>query len=168
MTKLKLLAAIALCMAYFAGIATGWAGYTLAGEKPPPPPEERGSWLSHTLQLDEAQQAKMEEIWSPEASRRGGDDARDRIRAIYDMRNAEVRAILTEEQQARFDEIYRLSEEKKEAIAQERHQRHEEAVQKTMAILTPEQQVKYEKLLEDFEKRGPKRDHGPGGWSRDK
>lgn len=168
MTKLKVLAAIALCMAYVAGIATGWAGYTLAGEKPPPPPDERGggSWLSHTLQLDEAQQAKMEEIWSPEAARRDGDDARNRIRALYDERNADVRAMLTAEQQVRFDEIYRISEEKKEAISAERQKRHDDAVAKTMAILTPEQQGKYQKILEDFEKRGPKREHGPSDWRR--
>jgi len=167
MTKLKLLAAIALCMAYVAGIATGWAGYTLAGENPPPPPEDRGgSWLSHTLQLDESQQAQLEAIWSPEASRRDGDDARNRIRAIYDERNAEVRAILTEEQKLKFDEIYRLSEEKKEAISEERRLRHDENVEKTMAILNPEQQEKYQKILEDFEKKGPKRDHGPSDWRR--
>ena len=169
MTKLKFLAAIALCMAYIAGIATGWAGYTLAGEKPPPPPrDERGSWLSHTLQLDASQRTRMEEIWSPEASRRDGDDARTRIRAIYDERNAAVRALLTPEQQVQFDAIYQKSEEQKEAIARERHERHEEAVKKTMAILTPEQQVKYQKIIDEFEKRGPKGEHGPDGWDRKK
>jgi Spy/CpxP family protein refolding chaperone len=164
MNKLKILAAIALCMAYAAGIATGWAGYILADEKPPPPPGDRGSWLSQTLQLNEDQRVKLEEIWSPEADRRDGDDARTRIRALYDERNAQVRALLTEEQQAQFDEIYRVIEEKKDAIAQERQARHEEAVKKTMAILTPDQQAKYQKILDDFEKKDPKRDRGAGDW----
>ena len=72
--------------------------------------------------------------------------------------------MLTEEQQATFDEIYRAFEEKKEALSEARRKRHDEAVEKTMAILTPEQREKYQKIIDDFEKRGPKRDHGPSGW----
>lgn len=166
MTKLKVLAAVSLCMAYFAGIATGWAGYTLAGETPAPPRDEPGSWLAHTLQLDEAQQEKLEEIWSPEAARRDGDDARTRIRALYDERNDEVRAMLSPEQQLKFDEIHQTCEAKKEAISQERQQRRDEAVEKTMAILNPEQQEKYKSILEDFEKRGPKREHSTASWGK--
>lgn len=155
MTKLKLLAALALCLAYAAGIATGWAGYTLAGSSPPPP-GDRGSWLSHELQLSPEQKTRMETIWSKEAM---GDD-RSRVRELYEERNGEVRAILTEEQQKTFDEIYRLSEEKREAVFSERRERHQKAVDETMAILTPEQQEKYKTIVEDLEKRGPSRDHG--------
>src|SRR5690606_32274205 len=92
MSKLKLLAGIALLLAYAAGIATGWAGYTLAGEQPPPP-RDRGSWLSHELRLSPEQKEKMEVIWSREAR---GDD-RSTVRDLYDARNNEVRALLTEE-----------------------------------------------------------------------
>lgn len=163
MNNLKILAAVALCMAYVAGIVTGWVGYTLAGENPPPR-EERGSWLTHTLQLDDAQKAEMETIWSRDIFSREGDDTRSRIRALYDARNSEVRALLDEEQQAAFDDIYRSFEEKKGAISEERRKRYDEAVAKTMAILTPEQQGKYQKILDDFEKRGPRRDHGSPDW----
>ncbi len=155
MTKLKILAGLALCLAYVAGIATGWAGYTLAGEKPPPP-RDKGSWLSHELQLSPEQKAQMESIWSKEAM---GDD-RSKVRDLYDARNNEVRAILTEEQKKTFDEIYRVSEEKREAVYAERRARHQKAVDDTMAILNPEQQEKYKKIVEDLEKRGPGRDHG--------
>lgn len=155
MTKLKILAGLALCLAYAAGIVTGWAGYTLAGETPPPP-RDKGSWLSHELQLSPEQKAKMESIWSKEAM---GDD-RARVREMYDARNAEVRAMLTEEQKATFDAIYQASEEKREAIYAERRARHQKAVEDTMAILNSEQQTKYKKIVEDLEKRGPNRDHG--------
>ena len=161
MKKLKLLAAVALCLAYFSGIATGWAGYTLAGEKPACG-EERSSWLSHTLGLNEEQKATMEEIWSREGRGRDGDESRSVMRTLYEERNLQVRALLTEEQAKAFDDIYTAFEEKKEAISEERHQRHEDSVQRTMAILTPDQQERYKKILDDFERRGTKRKHGRG------
>ncbi len=167
MNNVKVLAAIALCMAYVAGIATGWAGYTLTGEHPPRP-GEKDSWLSHTLQLTDEQRETMEAIWSPESSGRDGEDPRARIRAMYDERDNEVRNLLTEAQQAQFDAIYRTLEEKKDALSEERRVRHEEAIQKTMAILTPEQQKEYQKIVDDFEKRGSKRMRGPGDWRPDK
>ena len=155
MTKLKVLAGIALILAYAAGIATGWAGYTLAGEQPPAP-KDRGSWLSHELQLSPEQKEKMEAIWSQEAR---GDD-RSSVRDLYDARNNDVRALLTEEQKATFDDIYRAFDAKREAVYAERRVRHQKSVDETMAILTPEQQDKYKTIVEDLEKRGPGRDHG--------
>lgn len=155
MTKLKVLAGLALILAYAAGIATGWAGYTLAGEQPPPP-GDRGSWLSHELGLSAEQKDKMEAIWSKEVR---GDD-RSSVRDLYDARNNEVRALLTAEQQVRFDEIYRAFDEKREAVFAERRARHEKSVEETMAILNPEQQAKYKTIVEDLEKRGPGREHG--------
>jgi Spy/CpxP family protein refolding chaperone len=155
MTKLKVLAGIALLLAYAAGIATGWAGYTLAGEAPPPP-RDRGSWLSHELGLSPEQKEHMERIWSREAR---GDD-RSSVRDLYDARNNEVRAMLTEEQKVKFDAIYRAFEEKREAVFAERRARHQKSVEETMAILNPEQQAKYRTIVEDLEKRGPGRDYG--------
>lgn len=156
MNKLKLLAAAALCMAYAAGIATGWAGSTLAGEAPPPP-RDRGSWLSHELGLNDAQKAQMEAIWTRELPGPEGDE-RARVRALYDERNARVRELLTEPQRESFDAIYRECDEKRDAIYAERRKRHDDAVAKTMAILDPAQQEKYKAILADFEKRGPGRD----------
>lgn len=155
MTRLKVLAGVALCLAYVAGIATGWAAFTLAGS-PPPPPRDRGSWLSHELQLSPEQKAKMETIWSSEAK---GDD-RARVRELYEERNGEVRAILSEEQKKTFDDIYRASEARREAVFAQRRERHQKAVDETMAILTPAQQEKYKKILEDLEKRDSSREHG--------
>jgi len=154
MTKLKVLAGLALILAYAAGIATGWAGYTLAGEQPPPP-KDRGSWLSHELGLSAEQKVKMEAIWSQEAR---GDD-RSKVRDLYDARNDEVRAMLTDEQKANFDAIYHAFDERREAVFAERRARHQKSVDETMAILNPEQQAKYKTIVEDLEKRGPGRDH---------
>lgn len=155
MTRLKVLAGLALCLAYAAGIATGWAGFTLAGEKSPPP-RDRGSWLSHELQLSPEQKVQMEAIWSKEAT---GDD-RARVRELYEGRNDEVRAILSEEQKKTFDEIYRVSEEKRDAVFAARRERHQKAIDETMGILTPEQQEKYKTILADLEKRESSREHG--------
>lgn len=162
LNKLKLLAAVALCLAYAAGIATGWAGYTLAGEQPPPP-GERGSWISETLGLSADQKAKMEQIWSDEALGHGGDE-RAQMRALYDERDSQIRALLTEAQAASFDEIHQKCDEKRQAIYDERRRGREEAIKQTMAILSPEQQEKYKRILEDFEKRGPRRERGSSDW----
>ncbi len=167
MNNFKLLAAVALCMAYVAGIATGWAGLTIAGAAPPVP-DRNGSWLSHTLGLTEEQEAQMEAIWSREAPDAAGEEARPSMRNLYDERNAAVRALMTEEQQKEMDLIFAEFEEKKAAYSEARRQRHEDAVAKTMAILTPEQQQQYEEVLSKFDRRGPKGGHGPspGSWSR--
>ena len=160
MNNLKLMAAVALCMAYAAGIATGWAGNTLAGEHRPPP-ERGGSWLSHTLGLDDAQKEQLEAIWSNVGPGKD-EDPRKRIRDLYDERNAEVRAMLSEAQQVEFDAIYQAFEDKKAALEAERRQRFDDAVAATRAILTPEQDEKYTKILEEFERKGPRRGRGPG------
>jgi len=162
MNKLKLLAAAALCLAYAAGIATGWAGYTLAGEQPPPP-RDRGSWLSHELGLSETQADQIEAIWSNKNLGPAGDE-RARVRALYDERNDRVRSMLREDQQEAFDEIYREFDQRRGEIFDERRQRHEKAVEDTMAILDPEQQKKYQAIVENFEERGPKREHGGPAW----
>ena len=161
MNKLKLMAAVALCMTYIAGIATGWAGYTLASS-PPPPQEGRGSWLSHTLELNDKQTSEMKEIWSREGQGREGDDGREKMRALYDERNGQVRALLNEEQAKAFDEIYRAFDEKKELLSNGRRQRHEDAVRKTMAILTADQQERYQTILDDVDRRGSKKMRGRG------
>ncbi len=165
MNNFKLLAAVALCIAYIAGIATGWAGYTLVGAAAPAP-DRNGSWLSHTLGLTAEQEAQMEAIWSREAPETPGDDSRTTMRMLYDERNAAVRALMTEAQQREMDRIFEEFEAKKAAHSEARRQRHEEAVAKTMAILTPEQQEQYQEVLSKFGRRGSKGGHGPapGGW----
>jgi len=156
MNNFKLLAAVALCMAYVAGIATGWAGLTIAGATPPVP-DRNGSWLSHTLGLTEEQETQMEAIWSREDS---GDDSRVSMRTLYEERNEAIRELMPPAQQEELDRIYEAFEEKKAAHSEARRARHEENVAKTMAILTPEQQKHYEEVLSKFGRRGPKGGHG--------
>lgn len=163
MNRLKWMAALALCMAYAAGIATGWASFTLAGERAPAP-GKGGSWLSHTLDLDDDQKARMEAIWSREDKDR--DDPRSSVRALYEERNQQVRAMLTPEQQQEFDAIHETCEEKKKALYEVRRKQRDEAVRQTMAILTPEQQEKYQRILDDFERRDSKRGHSGRKWPK--
>ena len=142
MTKLKVLAAVALVMAYIAGIATGWAGSTLAGEKPGPS-RDRGSWLSHALELSDSQKAQLEAIWSREAENAAEEDSRARVRALYEERNQAVREMLTRAT-GRLRRVHQ-SVENKDAIAAGNTRPARAAVSKTMDILTPEQREKYKR-----------------------
>lgn len=99
----------------------------------------------------------MEAIWSREDS---GDDGRVSMRTLYDERNAAIRTLMPEAQQEELDRIYADFEEKKTAYSEARRARHEENVIKTMAILTPAQQERYEEVLSKLGRKGSKGGHG--------
>jgi len=132
--------------AFVAGVAAGVALF------PPPPPPPPGSWLTHELDLTPEQRTRMRQIWSgvmrgPRHSER---------QAMEKEKDEAVRALLTDEQKARYEEVAKGFAARLAAQADERKKAFEDAVESTKKILSEKQRAKYEEILKQ---RG-------GGWGR--
>lgn len=110
------------------------------------------SFLADELKLTPTQRDQMREIWQEMAH---GGARRDAYRTIQKERDEEVVALLTPDQKAAYDKIQEKATQKIAELNKERDAAFQKAVEKTKAILDPQQRVKYEEIL----KRGP----GAGG-----
>ena len=121
----------------------------------------RRSWLAGELDLTPQQREQMREIWSQPDQRAQMRSHFERSRAIREQRDEALRALLTEEQKARHDELLQEYEQQLNELNEERRKAFEEKVQRTKEILTEPQRKKYEELLG----RGPgPRRRSEEGW----
>ena len=141
MTKTKTLVIGAFVLAFVAGVPFGWA-LEQRNDQP-----KDGSWLKRRLDLNAEQERQINEIWSGvvERSHAGG---RERMRALYGERDAEIRALLSEDQQERYKQIVEKYQSRRSEHFQEMKALNNEAVENTKAVLDDEQRVKYEALIE--------------------
>ena len=170
MTKAKLILIAAFVVTLAAGVVAGYTLRSLCHHAPkavsgggPAPARETGATSLHNLflelKLTPAQKAKMDEIWDGvvRAARKLHEEQRQ---AFQKRRDEAIRAILTEEQKARFDEVLKDYDSKKPERDKERDMAREklfqEAVEKTKLILNAEQRTKYEAWLKSrHEERHP-------------
>lgn len=148
MTKARVVTAAALVLAFTAGVPVGWSFN---------PFHERGgggmmnpAWLSQELDLSSDQREKMRDIWSNTAREMDGDAGR---RASHE-KDDQVRAILSDEQKDEYNEIMATFRSRKHEIDDSRRERHETAIEETMAILTEDQQEAFKHILVSQKKRG--------------
>jgi len=162
MTRTRIIVIIGFLVAFGAGAVVG------IQIRPQPvaatiqqQPEQR-SWLRTELGLTPEQNDKMKSIWEGlHASGRGYEERRRHLR---DERDEAIAALLAPSVMGDYDRILADFSNKLAAMAQERDKAFSEAVEKTKAILTPEQRVKYEEFLK---RREPDRgDRGPRGAGR--
>lgn len=154
MNRMRLTIAVLFVVAFAAGVAVG-----LTVRQWDEQPQRRGSWLGRELDLTESQRREMAEIWSAVGRDTWRQDM-DRRRALQRQRDQAIQALVPAEQQ---EELQRVLDEYSSAMAElsrARRQAFDDAVEKTKAILTPEQREKYESFLA----RRPRR---PGGERRD-
>jgi len=149
MTKTKVILVVAFAAAFAAGVAVGFSIWGTGHRRHGP------SWLAAELNLTDAQKAQMHDIWSGVMSETVRDHWQRR-RTIAETRDQAILDLLTDAQRTRYDAILQTYAEQREAMEEERKAAFQQAVQRTKAILTPEQAAKYEELI----KRGPR--HGPG------
>jgi len=149
MTKTKVLLVVAFAAAFAAGVAVGFAVWGDRHRSHGP------SWLAAELDLTDTQKEQMHEIWS-EVMSEAFRDHWQRRRAMAEQRDQAILDLLTDAQRTQYDAILQTYAERREAMEEERKAAFQQAVERTKAILTPEQAAKYEELI----KRGPK--HGPG------
>jgi Spy/CpxP family protein refolding chaperone len=168
MTRTTLILLAAFLLAFAAGTSVGlFANWPASSESPPSLPPPRASrphggpesFLARELGLTAEQQEQMKQIWS-EVMSPGGRGPLDRRSALAQERDQAVLALLTEEQRSRYDAIQQDYAARVEALSQERKKAFDGAVERTKAILTPEQAAKYEDLMKRQRERGPS---GPPG-----
>src|ERR1041384_2780780 len=95
MSRTRLVMLCAVVLALGAGAVLG----VLASK----PPAER-SWLADELQLSSTQREEMRKIWS-EVMQTAGQDHGERRAALDKQRDEAIRALMSEEQRARYDKI---------------------------------------------------------------
>jgi len=112
-----------------------------------PQPAERGpSWLSSELNLTAAQRQNMLNIW--DNVNRSGFDEGERRREIGRQRSEAIRKLIPEDQQHLLDQINEEYARQMGELSNQRRQRFEEAMEKTRAVLTPQQLQKYDVILQ--------------------
>jgi len=164
MTKTRIIVIVGFLIAFGAGAVVGiQLRSPVVAQLPAPAPQpEQRSWLRTELNLTTEQNDKMKSIWEGlHASGRGYEDRRRHLR---DERDEAIAALLAPSVMGDYDRVLQEYTKKLDALAQERDKAFADAVEKTKAILTPEQRVKYEEFLK---RREPDRgDRGPRGAGR--
>jgi Spy/CpxP family protein refolding chaperone len=153
MTKIKAILIVSFVMTFAAGAATGLLVAHL-NHRPHMP-----SWLGAELNLTSQQREQMHKIWSEVM----GSMMRQRFeqsKALRQERDQAVASLMTEEQRPRYEAILKDYTRKDGELSDQRKQAFEEAIRRTKEILTPEQAVKYEELMQKQRERGFGPPHG--------
>lgn len=151
MTKTRVLVIGCFLAAFVAGAVLGYAGGRFSDAR------REGPWLKRQLGLSAEQDKQIQSIWRSVHEAEQAD--RDKMRALSEQRDQEIRGLFTDEQRAKIDEILERHRQTRMELFREREARNDEAIRRTKEVLTPEQRVKYEAILEKNRERfGP-----PGG-----
>lgn len=124
-------------------------------------PRDRGSWLVEQLSLTPDQQQQMKAIWD-EAAKSGHRQQRDQRRRMKETLDAEIAALIREEDRPRYEQLRADYDAKIAAMEAEWKRAFQNAVERTKAILTPEQREKYESILARQQWDGGQRDRNRG------
>jgi Spy/CpxP family protein refolding chaperone len=129
----------------------------------PAPKPSRDPFLSE-LDLTQEQRDKIKGFWT-EAMKNGWQ--REQRDAVFKEREAAMKAMLTDEQKAKQEEIQKVFQSKMDEMNAASKRSRDEAYEKTKAILNPDQLVKYEEMrkkrFEGREGRDGREGRGPGG-----
>lgn len=155
-------------IAFCAG-AMSWEAYkSLATNKPKDePPPSRVSDFERELKLTPEQQKQMKEIWSS-MPRGGGRESWGKRNQIYRERDEALAKLIRPEDKPAYDQVLADTKQKLDSLDAAGKKAFEQMKEKTRAILTPEQRVKYEEMMSHgpgFGRDGPGRE-GPGRDNR--
>jgi Spy/CpxP family protein refolding chaperone len=164
--KAKLVVSIGFAIAFAAGLVVGlWmrqpAIASVAQSK-----DDR-SWLARELNLDAAKGEEVKRIWSEamKSSSREQDEARRR--ALRKERDDAIAAMIRPDDKTAYETVMHVYNDRNNEISRERAAAFDDAVERTKAILTPEQRAKYDELLKKREQeRG--NNSGHGRWTGDR
>ena len=109
-------------------------------------PAHRGSWLTSELGLSPDQQKQMDKIWS-ETAGRGRREIEERRRQIRIERDEALAGLVRPDDKPRYEKILEHYHQQQRALESEMRANFESAVERTKALLTPEQRAKYDALL---------------------
>ena len=123
--------------------------------RPPGPPgpggrgdRGPGGWLAAELRLTPDQHKQLDAIWSDLARRGRRRDHEGQRQAMRNERDLAVAALIAPARWGEYERIMADFAERSSALDREFRADFDAAVERTKAILTPEQRTRYEKLLE--------------------
>jgi Spy/CpxP family protein refolding chaperone len=142
----KVLLVIGFVLAFGAGVAMGPKLWTPAVAAPASRSGGPASWLKTELNLDPAQQERMERIWQ-ETAHRTRREHDERKRQLVKARDEAVSALVRAEDRGKYDAVQKTFADGNAALEREWRNSFADAVERTKQILTPEQRRKYEEFL---------------------
>ncbi|HZZ41480.1 MAG TPA: Spy/CpxP family protein refolding chaperone [Tepidisphaeraceae bacterium] len=162
MSKTRTILALAFVLVFAAGAVVGMVRQRVGFG--PHGPEPRGSFLTKELNLTPAQQEQMRKIWAEQGPTSGRDREHwDRRREFQKQRDEAIKALLNDDQKAKYDSIQKDYTDHIADLQKERQVAFQQAVEKTKKILTPEQSAKYDEFLKRRSEGGGPGNGGPGG-----
>lgn len=159
MNRVRSLIVLMFLSAFAAGVCAA-----LVAKTPVKQPSERGggpSFLTAELNLSKSQQEEMMKIWGGMMDRGQWQKDAEQRRNYQKQRDDAIRQLIPAEKRAEVDKINEAYSAQMTEMGEQRKKTFESAVEKTKAILSPEQREKYEEFLK---KRSEGR-RGPGGGS---
>lgn len=185
----RVLVIVGFLVSLAAGLTVGLSVSDRVHEPPPPRPEDRhpgpspgpgpqpqesrdrrgpgspGSWLAQQLDLSTDQQQQLDAIWSEVARDRGREqwDMRSKLRK---ERDDAIAALIPEDRKAEYERIHSDYDARVEDMESQWRSRFQQAVEKTKAILTPDQREKYDAILARHDRDRGSSPGGPGSRDR--
>jgi Spy/CpxP family protein refolding chaperone len=158
MTKAKIMVIFGFLIAFGAGAVVGiqMQKPSIVAADVPKKPEDR-SWLRTELGLTSEQTAQMKAIW--DSLHAGGRSHEDRRHRLREERDEAIAALIPPSGMGDYDKVLLVYSDKMNQLGQERDKAFQDAVARTMKILTPEQQAKYQEFMK---RRDPNRPGPPG------
>lgn len=135
------------------------------GRPPHPPPPGRRGWFAQQLELTPEQLRQMDAIWS-DFARRGRIEHAEQRRQLRRQREEAIAALVREEDRPAYERVLREHDRQLAQMETQWRQRFRDAVERTKALLTPEQREKYDELLSRqgwHNGDGPSAGGGPAG-----
>jgi Spy/CpxP family protein refolding chaperone len=140
-----------------AGVVVG----RLTTRIPVPAPEQgpRPSWIAQQLDLSTDQRQQMDAIWAD--TRQKMDQSSEKRHDLDKQRDAEVQALLSDQQRAAFEKIMTAYHSQRAEMDKQRESLIHDAETRSRALLDPTQQKKWDELSKEMHNHhGP---HRPGG-----
>jgi Spy/CpxP family protein refolding chaperone len=124
-----------------------------------------GGWLTEVLKLTPEQQEQLKAIWS-ETAHEGRREREERRQALKKDRDDLIAKLMVESgKKDEFDWIYARYNQRVEDFDAEWRGKFQAAVERTKAILGPEQRTKYEEILS---RHAPPSNGGASGGGNDR
>ncbi|CAN5423478.1 hypothetical protein BH10PLA1_BH10PLA1_14080 [soil metagenome] len=163
LSRLKILLIPTVALVLGAGMVIGRISTKLPATSQPT--TQPGRWFDEQLNLSADQRKQMESIWGDVRQNMGKTfENRD---AISKERDAAVQSLLTPEQKIAYDKIYETYRAKRDDMDKQREKLFADANLRSRAILSPEQQKRWDALSQEHHGwgGGPRRGgpRGPGG-----
>ena len=161
MTRWRIIVVLLFIIAFGAGLSVGKLSH-----QPASSPSQRGpSWLSQELGLTPEQRQSMLDIWD-KVNHSGFDESSLR-RDLQKQRSDAIAQLVPQDKQAQLKQINDDYSKRSAELSSQRHQRFMDAIEKTKAVLKPDQRKKYEEILAQRDKerrsnpRGSRSSHSP-------